>query len=385
MGERGTMDDGIRKWGAGWQAQVFVGRDPVTGKKKYRYKTFRTKKEAVAWRLKQRQEYQDTGTIFEPSKLSLQQYLAGWLKTIEPNVRPSTLEGYEIMVRKHIVPELGMVALAKLTPARVQIFYNEQRENVSSRVLQYIHATLHRAMEQAVKLDLIRSNPTARVEKPKHTSKKMGILSPEQVGRFIEFTRSHRLAALWLLACTTGMRRGELCGLRWQDVDLDGGWVTIRQQLTDVGGKRIFQEPKTKAGKRTIPLLPEVVDSLRGWKARQDMERTLAGPDWQETGLVFTGDTGKPLHPNNLVKRDFRGLLEKADLPAIRLHDLRHTVATYLASKGVPVNVIQLILGHSRASITSDVYAAHFTPHMARDAIACLRDILPDIPQEESQ
>ncbi len=371
------MTEGIRKRGSGYTVQVYLGRD-ATGRRRYWVRTFRTKKEAEAARAAKLAELRETGEVFVPSTKPLGAYLEEWLRAMEGRLSPATLSDYGVAVRKHIAPYLGHVPLNKLTPAKLQAFYNEAKGRVTSRVMKSIHYTLSAAMGHAVRLGLIRENPTLRVEKPRHRPREMRALSPEEASRFLVAAKGERLYPLWLILCTTGLRRGEACGLRWQDVDLDGGRLFVRQAAVVVGGKLIFKEPKTDSSKAAVPLLPEVVEALRDWRARQEMERTMTGPAWTETGLVFTTDTGKPLWPDKLQKRDMKRILRRAGLPEnIRIHDLRHTVATTLFAAGVHPKLVSAVLRHSRASITQDIYT-HLLPNLAEGAVQHLRKLIPE-------
>lgn len=369
------MKGSIRRRGNSYEAVVYVGRDATTGRKRYVSKSFRTRKEAEKWRVSMLREYYETGEVFQPSKLTLNEHLDDWMAT-SAEKSPSTLDFYRRMAQ-HVRPVLGDLPLARLTPARLQAFYNAARKEKTPRVLKGIHDTLSAAMTHAVRLGLIRENPCRRVEPPKYKPKERPAITAEQVQAFLKAAREERLYSLWLLAVTTALCRGELCGLRWQDVDLENRRLTVRQEMVLVRGKRVLKEPKSGASRAAVPLLPEVVEALRDWKTRQDVERTVAGPLWEDHGLVFCQPNGKPLHPDHPLKRHFRRILGRAGLPeALRIHDLRHAVATVAVSSGVDPKTAQASLRHSRVTTTLGIYA-HLHPGLAEQAIQHLRALLP--------
>jgi integrase len=189
----------------------------------------------------------------------------------------------------------------------------------------------------------------------------------EELRRFLEHVNSERLAALWTLAASTGMRRGEILGLRWVDVDLDRARVAVRQTL--VAGRQVAtSEPKTSRGRRSIALDPRTVAELRAWRAAQLEERLAWGPGYRDTGLVFTREDGSPLHPEWLSDA-FAWRIKQAGLPPIRVHDLRHTHASLGLAAGVPIKVISERLGHSSSNFTADAYQ-HVTPALEEQAAA---------------
>lgn len=378
------MKNGIRRRGETYEAKVYVGRDATTGRKRYVSRSFRTKREAEAWRVERLKELHDTGDVFTPTSLSVGEYLGRWLKSLEGQRSPATLSDYEVAVRKHIAPAIGDLRLPALTPPRLQAFYDRARAEKSSRVMRSIHYTLSSALTRAVKQGFIRDNPCSKVDAPKHRPREMMPLRPEEATRFLTAAHETRLYPLWLLACTTGLRRGELCGLRWVDVDIEAGRLSVRQQLVVVGGHNVFREPKTRSSSAAVPLVPEAIDALKAWRETQGVERGVAGPEWQDHGLVFCQANGKPLHPNNLLKRDFRGLLAVAGIaPETRIHDLRHTVATLLFAAGVHPKLASALLRHSRASITQDLYT-HLLPGLAEQAVTHLRAVIPGAEWQES-
>ncbi|MFN2557989.1 MAG: site-specific integrase [Nitriliruptorales bacterium] len=214
-------------------------------------------------------------------------------------------------------------------------------------------------------------NVAEHANPPKVARPEVNTWTAVQVRRFLAHVEDSRWYPMWLLYFTTGMRRGEVLGLRWDDVDLDAGKVAIRHVLTRVDGKTISTEPKTSKGRRTIALDAASVAALRGWRQRQLEERLAAGPAWQNTDLVFTWPDGSFVGPN-LPTKWIRELADDIGLPRIRLHDARHSFATLALESGVDVKIVSERLGHANTAITRDVYQ-HVTPAMdqaAADTVA---------------
>lgn len=256
-----------------------------------------------------------------------------------------------MLVDKHVVPALGNVKLSKLTPAHLQGFYRSKLDaGLSPRTVQYLHVVLHRALKQALRWGLVTRNVAEAVDPPKVHKKEVTPLSPEQARAFLEAARGDRLEALYVLAVHTGMRQGELLSLRWEDVDLEAGVLRVRGT-------------KTARSRRTVKLSQTALDALTSHLTRQLEEIDRVGSMWQENSLVFATEIGTPLNRHNLVNRSFKPLLLRAGLPHIRFHDLRHTCATILLSKGVHAKFVQELLGHATIAITLDTYS-HVLPGM---------------------
>ncbi len=308
-------------------------------------------------------------------------YLTRWLSdSVRDKVKQRTFENYEYMVRVHLVPALGHVKLRSLTPARVQALYRAKLDSgLSPRTVQLIHTVLHKALKQAVKWELVAKNVTEAVNAPRParvTGKKIRPLSRKEYFAFREAVRGDRLEALYVLAVTAGLREGEILGLDWEAVDLDRGIVYVRRQLTRTKKDGlIFTEPKWNS-QRSVILTEDAVATLRRHRARQAEERMkLPLGLWQDTSLVFTSATGGPLDVGNMTNRSFRPLLERAGLPRIRFHDLRHTCATLLLLAGVSPRIVQERLGHRDISETLGTYS-HVLPNMQEAAVKALDNLL---------
>jgi integrase len=297
-------------------------------------------------------------------------YLQSWLEDVAgPAVRPSTRESYESLVRVRVLPHLGSVKLSEVTPQRLQALYSSlSASGLSPASVGRTHAVLHAALKQALLWNLIPRNPAAAARPPSAPRSEMQTLTRDEVQRLVAAAGDATFRCLYLLAATAGLRRGELVGLRWSDIDLDRGQLTVLRTAQRIKAEGIvFGEPKTKAGRRTVRLGSLAVSALRTHRPAQLEQRLKAGPAWTDTGLVFTSARGTPIEEARLT-RTFKRDLEVAGLPAVRFHDLRHTAATLLIEQGVAIKAVQSALGHSTIAVTMDTYA-HVTPAM-QDSVA---------------
>lgn len=328
-----------------------------------RRKSFVNRSPAVVKQQMTQARYQmQQGITIPTEQQSLDQYLAYWLTTIAPTIGASTLSRYRIHVA-HIAAVLGYVPLRKLSAPQVQALYSQLlAEGHSPTTVHALHVVLHRALADALRLDLVQRNVADLVKAPRVDHKQRAILSIDQARRLLEAARDERLEALYTLALVTGMREGELLGLRWRDLDLEAGKLTVQTALVYLRGVPNFTAPKTKSARRTIRLNGPTVQALRAHKKRQNEER-LAARYWDDLDLVFPNQLGRPIEPGNLLFRWYYPLLEKAGLPKITFHALRHTAATIALAGGASVKAVQEMLGHSSSRITLDYYA-HVTESM---------------------
>lgn len=304
--------------------------------------------------------------LIRPPAMTLREFLIQWLETYaKHNTRPTTYAGYETFVRRHILPEIGNIELGKLTAFHLQQLYAKktvggradgQEGGLSTRSVRLIHSIMREALNHAVKWRLISQNAALEAEPPKNKSRKTQVWSAGQAVKFLEFIKDHRLCALYFLAITTGMRRGELMGLRWRDVDLDEGIVRVEQNLVVVNGRLNYQEPKTESSCRAVLLPASAMEVIKRHKTRQERDKLLTGVNYYEHGLVFCQQNGQPLWPDNISKRQFRNLVEKAGLPRITFHDLRRTHATLLIAGGADPRQVANRIGHSSLTITLGIY-----------------------------
>ncbi|CAA9379473.1 MAG: hypothetical protein AVDCRST_MAG93-9070, partial [uncultured Chloroflexia bacterium] len=318
---RGHNEGTIRQRTDGaWEARLSL----PGGKRKSFYG--KTRRE-VQDKLRTAQRDLDNGVDLTTEKLTIARFLDQWLAaSIKPSVRAKTYEGYESIVRVRVVPHIGRKSLGRITPLEVQALYADlATAGLSNRSIHHTHRVLHHAFTQAMRWGLIARNPCDGVTPPTPGRREMHVLTQAQVAAFLDATRDHRMHALYVLAVTTGMRLGELLGLRWEDVDLESGKVVVRRALQPQRGSGlVFVQPKTARSRRTVVLSQRAITALHDHRRRQLEARLLGGHDWRDQGLVFCNPSGGPLYPTYQTAV-FQQALTQARLPRIRFHDLRHT------------------------------------------------------------
>jgi integrase len=303
-------------------------------------------------------------------------YLEEWLASTEPSVKPSTWLRYKQLLRLHAIPVLGHLPMTRLEARHIQRLYADllgQGQAPSS--VRQLHAVLRRAMGQATKWGAVPRNVVALVTPPRVPRHEVAPLTADQARALLEAAQGERLEALYVLALSSGMRLGELLGLRWRDVDLEAGTLQVRQILVRMPSGLRFGEPKTKRSRRRIALSVGTRDALRHHRARQAAERLRIGPVWEDHDLGFANEIGKPLDAGNLLRRDYWRALAKAGIPRCRFHDLRHTCATLLLQQGVHAKVVSELLGHSSIGMTLDIYS-HVIPDMQQQAVSAMDAVL---------
>ena len=373
--KRGNGEGSIyRRKDGRWVGQhlVYTSKGP-----KYRYIYGRTRVE-VSKKLTKAMADRDGGLGFDAGNLTIGEYLERWLAdTVKGTVRISTFERHEQIVRTHLAPAIGRIKLKTLTPAHVRSVHREKlEEGLSPATVRKIHSTLHKALSQAVADGLVPRN-AADVKAPRPAPDEMRPLSEIEARRFLEAAREtgDRFEALYVLAITTGLRRGELLGLRWNDADLDRGTLRVGRALVREGGRYVVGETKTKRGRRRVNLTPRTVTALKAHRKTQLEERIRHSDLYEDQGLIFATNVGTPFNPENLVKRSFKPLLSKAALPEIRFHDLRHTCATLLLGRSVHPKIVQELLGHATIAMTLDTYS-NYLPSMGDQASGAMGDAL---------
>ncbi len=373
--KRGNTEGSVYKTKSGlWRGAYTV--HTAEGIKR-RYLSGRTREEAAA-KLTRAMADRDGGLVFDAGKTSLGEYLDRWLDdSVRDSVRQRTFERYEQIVRVHIKPTLGRIKLKALTPAHVRRLYREKLDaGLSPRTVQYVHVTLQKALKQAVADGLIPRNAAAAVRAPRPKKKEIRPLSPEQARAFLQAAgeAGDRFEAAYVLAVHCGLRRGEILGLKWDDLDLEAGTLQVRRTLSEARAGRRFESPKNGKG-RSIRLTSQSVEALRGHLGRQLQEIAEAGDLYRDHGLVFPSLVGTPKDASNLIAHSFKPLLKMAGLPDVRFHDLRHTCATILLSRAVHPKIVQEMLGHASISITMDTYS-HVLPNMQGEAVSAMEDAL---------
>lgn len=340
------------------------------GKRKRRTVYGKTKKEVAAKLMKLQSEKLDGGLLDAP-RMTAAAWLDRWLDAFAAqSVRASTLASYRQIVRLHISPEIGGIQVGKLHAVQIQGLYAKmQQAGKSPRLIQMVHAVLHRAMGRAVKLGLVRVNPCHAVERPRVPKHEITAVDPDQIAKLLRAAEGDRLEALYILAISSGMRQGELLGLKWEDIDFENGILSVRRTILELKGKFIIGEPKTKSGTRQISLPAKAVEALEEHRRRMLAEGNAAC-EW-----VFCTWNGKPFRRASLTYNFFRPLIERAGIPRMRFHDLRHASATLMLSSGVHPKVVQERLGHSQISVTMDT-CSHVLAGMDAKAAGTFDSIL---------
>jgi|HubBroStandDraft_6_1064221.scaffolds.fasta_scaffold00365_17 integrase len=302
-------------------------------------------------------------------------FLLTWLESARSTIRSGTWRRYEQLTRLYLVPTLGRGRLIALGPQHVAKLYRDLLAGgMSPANVHYVHRTLRRALGQAERWKLVSSNAAAVVTPPRAEQREMHTLTAEQVRRLLEVAPD-RDRPLYLLAVSTGMRQGELLALRWADVDLNGGSLRVVATLHHLSGEAAtFDAPKTARSRRRVELSESVVVALSTHKVATIEERWRSGQLWQDHNLVFPNLLGRPRGPSN-VSRDLHQVLERAGLPRIRFHDLRHTAATLMLGRGVHPKLVSDMLGHASIGITLDTYS-HSLPSMHREAAQVMEALL---------
>jgi integrase len=372
-GKRANGEGSVRKRTDGrWEAMVTL----PTGKRKSYYRKTRAEASA-ALTAALRDLGQGVPVVAE--KQTVAEYLTWWLNSAAHGLSPSSLTRYRSHVTRSIVPAIGRIRLAKLTPQPIQALYAGMLEDgYAPNTVRQMHAVLRRALGEATRLGLVPRNVATLVAVPRPARHDMHVLSADEARTLLAAVEGDRLEALYVLALTTGMRRGEMLALRWTDVDLHAKSpavhvrATLRYQNSDT---YFFDPPKTDKSRRRIGLSSTALEALRAHRTRQLEDRLAAGVAWRDEDLVFCTPIGGALCGNHFSERDFQALLARAGLPRIRFHDMRHTCATLLLRRGVHPKVVSELLGHSTVTMTLDRYS-HVLPDMQQAAMEAMDGIL---------
>jgi integrase len=371
--KRGNNEGSIYKRKNGtWRALVTIQGQRVTH-------TAKTKREGQEWIRKTLDEI-DNGLLFESTVISLDTFMQDWLVSVEPSLRFNTFKQYKQVTLQHILPVLGKMRLRDVKPEHIQRLYNFLIINGSShRTVQLAHSIFHRALVTAVKLGMISRNPADATSPPKPKKKEMRFFDENQIHKLLitAETTKDRFSALYHLAISTGMRQGELLGLKWSDIDWEAGSLQIKRQVTRKEGGLNFSQPKTKSGIRRIDLGNQTLSILKEHQKKLFDEMIKAGEKWHDLDLVFPSNIGTIMNRNNL-RRKYIGLLKKANLPELRFHDLRHTAASLMLNHNVPVIIVSKRLGHAQPSITLDVYG-HLIPAKQKEVASLMDELLTPI------
>lgn len=354
------------------------GYDPVTGKRLQQWISVKGTKKDAERRLSELLHQMDTGTLIKPGKVTLAEFLDRWLHDYAwPNLSPRTVEGYEHIIERHIVPSLGSIPLARVKPEHIQRYYSEKltsgridgRGGLSPRTVRHHHVTLHDAFQNGVRWGLLARNPADAVEPPSFQSPEIRTLDEENIATFLEAARSTPYYPLFYLALYTGMRRSEILALRWSDVDLYLCQISVVRTLHHLrDGSLVFRAPKTAKSRRLVALPPSATLVLRDHQERQRADYAMLGRILEDDDLVFSRPDGSPLLPGT-VTHAWVTLARRVGLNGIRLHDARHSHASLMLKQGIHPKVVQERLGHASIQITLDTYS-HVSPGLQEAAAA---------------
>jgi len=376
----------VRRGPNSWAVVVRLGREPQTGKNPQKwYGGFQTRSEALAFRRTLAGKRGD-GAPLPSTVYTLSTLFDEWLQTHAAQTQPTTRRSYVETVEKHLRPAFGHLRLRGLTPGDIAGYLSAKRAErdgneqprYSTTTVRYHGLILRMILRWAAEMGKTTYNPSTGVSLPPPERANLRVLDEEQTRLFLATAkRQSAHYRLYLMATLTGMRQGELLGLRWRDVDLSRGTVTISQTLYRMAnakkfgadGPILFRDPKTRGSRRTLAIAPVLVEQLLHIRSEQDEARRLLGSGYHNFDLVFCQMNGKPHHAHNIAQRDLPRVLKKAKLPRIRFHDLRHCHASYLLLVGTPLKVVQERLGHSTAAFTMQTYA-HLLPGMEEEASA---------------
>jgi len=385
----------VVKKGKQYYAVIYDGVDPNTGKERRRWHPGGPNKKDAERLVNDLVKRKDDGTYRGPDRLTIGEYLTErWLPTQRSQLRASTFDGYRRTIEAHVIPNIGGITLQKLQPEDLDALYAKLEESgrrdgkvggLSKKTVRSVHAIIHKALADAQRKGTVIRNVASLADAPKLSAaprKEMKAWTAEELATFLTLARQHRFFAAWFVASHTGMRRGEVLGLRWSDLDLDTARLSVKQAVIIVAYEMKISDIKTNTGRRTIDLCHRTVEVLKEWREHQDEERRLLGDTYQDGDYVFASHDGSPVNPD-FFSQCFDRLLAKAPLPRIRLHDLRHTHATILLKKNVPVKVVSERLGHANAAFTITVYQ-HVMPGMQADAATLFSDLIADATGDDA-
>ena len=371
-----------------WEITIHLGWHPETGKRVRGYHSFTGTKRAAEAEERRLLRERDLGTYVEPSSLSTSDMLLLWLEHVEPKVATRTYERYQEIVDQHLAPAFKDVLLAKLRPLHVQQYLDRARTSgrldkkggLSPTTVRHHYAVLREALNHGVRLQLIATNPALAVRPPRYTRKETNVLTEAQTAQLLKAAEGTDLYAPLVVATCTGLRRGELLGLRSGDVNLESGALVVRRtlQATKTGLK--FKDPKSAQSKRTVALPSFAVEVLKEHLERQGAHKRELGVLYEDQDLVFPRENGRPWDPSRFSTR-FREFEDTLDLPRIRFHDLRHGHCSHLLRQGTPLKMASARMGHSTIAITADLYG-HILEGQDRAAADLFNIVLSEAFQE---
>lgn len=374
----------IRKRSEGsWSIVIDLGRD-AAGKRRQKWVTVKGTKKEANQRLTELLRQFDTGTYLDPKKMTVGGYLESWLKDYaQPNVSAKTYTRYAEICQKHLAPALGRIELQKLQPLHIQEYYNEAlisgRLNgsggLSPQTVKHHHRILSEALKKAVRWQLITRNPCEAVDPPKPKKREMRALGEAESAALLNEAKDSRLYLPILVALTTGLRRGELIGLKWQDIDLEAGKLSVNRTIEQTRATGVVEKtPKTAKSRRSLALAEITIEALKQLRKQQAEQKLRLGQLYQDSGFLFTNDDGTLWKPDAFTQA-FQRLIRNSSLGHIRFHDLRHSHASQLLKQGINPKVVSERLGHSSITITMDTYS-HVLPGIQEEAVTKVNDAL---------
>jgi integrase len=368
------MKGHIRKRGKSWAVVFDLGRD-ASGKRRQKWHSVPGTRRNAERELARLLNELNTGAYVEPARMTFSEYLDRWLADYaKPKVSPKTFERYQEMIDGHIRPALGAYLLPKLAPLHIQAFYSralasgrkDGRGGLSAQSVVHFHRLLHKALAQAVRWQLLARNPVDAVEPPRVERQEMRALDEDETASLLSLLAESRLYMPTMLAVTTGLRRGEILGLRWDNVDLVAGTLAVVQSLEQTKDGLRLKTPKTQRSRRSVALPAMTTAALRLHRAKQAEERLALGPAYDDEGFVCPRPGGAPWAPD-VFSTAFAAFVRRSGMKAFRFHDLRHTHASHLLKADVHPKIVSERLGHSSIGITLDTYS-HVLPGMQQDA-----------------
>jgi integrase len=382
MAKRVNNEGSIYKRADGrWCGQVLLGCNPNgTPRRKMVYGATQAAAKQALERIKQSIE---DGVDIQTKEQTIAAYLGDWLEnTVRPKNKQLTYRSYEWIVRIHLIPALGKLTLSKLTPQKHQAFLNQlSKAGLSPATVKHVNATLRAALSQAQRWQLVRFNGAKLVTLPRGVRYQATILTPDQSKQFLTSLIGQRYEALFTIALTMGLRRGEMLGLRWADIDFTSGMLHVRHSLERVKGEGVrLAEPKSAKAKRSLRIPQVALTALIAQRRAQEIQRQWSGSKWREAGFIFTTNVGTPVSPDD-VTQAFPLALAAAGLPKVRFHDLRHSCASLLLSLGVHPKLVRETLGHSSFQLTMDTYS-HMIPALRNEVADKMDEIFQKLSNE---
>jgi integrase len=369
-----------------WSIVIDAGKDPESGKRRQQWHTIRGTKRDAQRALREMLTAMETGTYVKPSNLSVGEWLSQWLESyVSISTTPRTQESYRYIIKAHLLPALGSMPLNQLQPQHLMNYYGralsqgriDGKGGLSARSVLYHHRILSEALDHAVKMGYVVRNVAEAVQPPRPDRATVSTLSRFNIERFLDAAQKTPYYVFYSTLLYTGLRRGELLALKWHNLDLDQGMLHVTESAYKLGnGDYIVKEPKTPHSRRAVALPPSLIELLRYYRDRQTGIMAKLGTSLIEDGFVFIKPDGEPLDPN-LVSRNFGKLIKNAELPHIRLHDLRHTHATIMLEAGVHPKIVSERLGHANIGITLDIYS-HVLPGLQEAAADKFDQMLGD-------